>query len=415
VTDAPGLRIAVLTYRGYRYSGGQGVYVRMLSGALSRLGHSAAVLSGPPYPVLDAGIELVRLPSLELFRPEEPFRPVRPPRDAVDLLEWAVMSAARFPEPLTFSLRAWAWLRRHRARFDVVLDNQSLGWGVAACHYRTLPVAAMVHHPTTVDLTLELQRAPDDATRRRAKRFYAYTRMQAKVARRLPVVLAPAASSRADAIAGYGLDPARVVVVPNGVDAEVFAPAPDTGRIPGRLVVTTSADISLKGLPVLAEAVAKLRTGRRIELVVVGRRAPEGVGSRAVARLGLDDVVRFTGALPPEEITRVYAEAQVAVVPSLYEGFCLPAAEAMASGVPLVATTGGALPEVTGPDGEAALCVPPDDPDALAVAIERLLDDAELRARLSGAGRARVLERFTWERTARATAEHLGRIATPRR
>jgi glycosyltransferase involved in cell wall biosynthesis len=102
----------------------------------------------------------------------------------------------------------------------------------------------------------------------------------------------------------------------------------------------------------------------------------------------------------------LYAQAEVAVVPSLYEGFSLPAVESMACGVPLVATRGGALPEVVGDDGVTGMLVTPGDPGELAAAIERVLSDAQLAARLSDNGRRRVLERFTWQACAAATAEN---------
>jgi glycosyltransferase involved in cell wall biosynthesis len=125
-----------------------------------------------------------------------------------------------------------------------------------------------------------------------------------------------------------------------------------------------------------------------------------------IERLGLSNAVTFVSGVTDERIVELYAEAQIAVVPSLYEGFSLPAVEAMACGVPVVATTGGALPEVVGTDGETGLLVPPGDPGALATALIRALDDHELRARLAEAGRRRVLERFTWRACAEMTVAH---------
>jgi glycosyltransferase involved in cell wall biosynthesis len=170
-------------------------------------------------------------------------------------------------------------------------------------------------------------------------------------------------------------------------------------------MTTASADVPMKGLVPLLEAVAKVRTERDAELVVIGRPRPESRAEATIDRLGLKGAVRFVSGVADEEIVRLYAEAEVAVVPSLYEGFSLPAVEAMACAVPLVATTGGALPEVVGRSGETGLLVPPSDPGALAAALLLALDDPELRVRLGEAGRSRVLERFTWQATARATAE----------
>jgi glycosyltransferase involved in cell wall biosynthesis len=192
--------------------------------------------------------------------------------------------------------------------------------------------------------------------------------------------------------------------VPVGVDHTVFEPIDGVSPVPGRLMVTSSSDVPLKGLVPLLEAVAKLRTERDIELVVIGRPRPGGRVDRAIARLSLADIVRCVSGITDRELATLYGEAEVAVVPSLYEGFSLPAVEAMACGVAVVATTGGALPEVVGQDGETGLLVPPNDPEALAGAIARLLDDADLRARLGAAGRERVLTRFTWAVTAEGTA-----------
>jgi glycosyltransferase involved in cell wall biosynthesis len=225
------------------------------------------------------------------------------------------------------------------------------------------------------------------------------------VAALLPRVITVSSSSAADIVAQMGVDASRLRVVPVGVDTRRFRPLPEVARVPGRIMTTASADVPMKGLVPLLEAMAKVRTERQADLVVIGRPRPESRAEATIDRLGLAGAVRFVSGVADEEIVRLYAEAEVAVVPSLYEGFSLPAVEAMACGVPLVATTGGALPEVVGKSGETGLLVAPADPGALAGALSLALDDAGLRARLGAAGRARVLERFTWQATARATAE----------
>jgi len=229
--------------------------------------------------------------------------------------------------------------------------------------------------------------------------------MQIREALRLPNVVTVSESSKRDISKQMLVPLARMTVVPVGVDHTVFRPRPDRPRATGRIMVTSSSDVPMKGLVPLLEAVAKLRTERPVELVVIGRPTEGGRVARTIERLGLDDVVRCESGISDDELAGLYAEAQVAVVPSLYEGFSLPAIEAMACGVPLVATTGGALPEVVGTDGDTGLLVPPDDPEALAAGIRRIMDDDALAARLGEGGRARVLGRFTWEATARGTAE----------
>ena len=170
-------------------------------------------------------------------------------------------------------------------------------------------------------------------------------------------------------------------------------------------MTTASADVPLKGLVPLLEALAKLRTERDADLVVIGKPRPESRVDETISRLDLGGAVHFVSGVTDERLVELYAESSVAVVPSLYEGFSLPAVEAMACGVPLVTTTGGALPEVVGTDGETALLVPPGDPAALALALGRVLDDPDLAGRLAGAARDRVLSQFTWRACAEKTVE----------
>ncbi|KNB52904.1 glycosyltransferase family 4 protein [Streptomyces caatingaensis] len=408
--DGP-LRIALLSYKGNPFCGGQGVYVRHLSRELALLGHRVEVIGAQPYPVLDLGEEegvtLTELPSLDLYRQPDPFRTPRRDeyRDWIDALEVATMWTGGFPEPLTFSLRARRHLAARRGDFDVVHDNQTLGYGLLAD--LGAPLVTTVHHPVTVDRRLELEAAGDDVKRRMSvRRWYAFTRMQEKVARRLPSILTVSGSSRQEIVDHLKVRPERVHVVPIGADTDLFSPDPSVPVVPGRIVTTSSADVPLKGLVHLVEALAKVRTEvPGAHLVVVGRRAEDGPVARAIEQYGLDGAVEFVKGISDAELVGLVRGAQIACVPSLYEGFSLPAAEAMATGTPLVATTGGAIPEVAGPDGETCLAVPPGDADALAGALKRLFADDELRRRLAAAGRERVLARFTWRQAALGTAE----------
>ena len=398
------LRIALLSYRSKPHCGGQGIYLRNLSRELVALGHEVEVLSGPPYPELDPGVTLTQIPSLDLYREPDPFRTPhwREFGTRIDVLEYALMATAAFPEPLTFSLRAARELRSRTTRPDVVHDNQTLGTGLVHLQRAGFPVVATVHHPITVDRRHDLAAAQGFRKRFSTRRWYAFLRMQGRVARALPALLTVSTSSRDDIVRDFGVDAARLTVVPVGVDADVFRP-PTEPRVAGRIVATASADIPMKGLVPLLEAVAKLRTERDVELVVVGRAREGGEAERALDRLGLTDAVRFVTGLSTPAVADLLGSAQVAVVPSLYEGFSLPAVEAMACETPLVATTAGALPEVVGPDRTAALHVPPGDAEALAAAMREVLDDPALARRLGTAGRERVLERFTWRAVAEST------------
>jgi glycosyltransferase involved in cell wall biosynthesis len=407
VPDRNSLRVALLAYRGNPYSGGQGVYVNHLSAALTRLGHEVTVFAGQPYPVLTDGLPLVRVPSLDLYRDDDPFRVPRLNefRDWIDVLEYLTLCTAAFPEPLTFSLRARRLLLARRAQFDVVHDNQCLGWGVLGLHKAGVPVVASVHHAVVIDRDLELAREQRLGRRLTLRRWYQFHHMQDRVARRLPRVITVSTQSRRDIVERMRVDPARIRVIPVAVDDTVFAPRPGTARVPGRIFAVSSADVPLKGVVPLLQAVAALRARRPVELVLLGEARRGGAVERTVRELGLGGTVRFVRGIDDAAVAAQYAEAEVAVVPSLYEGFSIPAVQAMACGVPLVATTAGALPEVVGRDGETALLVPPGDAAALAQAIGRLLDDPGLRTRLSAAARRRAADRYSWEATARATAD----------
>ncbi|WP_307795499.1 glycosyltransferase family 4 protein [Actinacidiphila acididurans] len=403
------LRIALLSYKGNPFCGGQGVYVRHLSRELAALGHRVEVIGAQPYPVLDEvggnSVTLTELPSLDLYREPDPFRTPRREeyRDWIDALEVATMRTGGFPEPLTFSLRARRLLAARRADFDVVHDNQTLGYGLLGVG---LPLVTTVHHPITVDRRLELEAAPNLSRRMSLRRWYGFTRMQKRVARRLPSVVTVSGTSREEIIEDLGVRPERIRAVPIGADARLFTPDPSVPVVPGRIVTTSSADVPLKGLVFLIEALAKVRVTRpAAHLVVVGTRPASGPVADAIEGHGLGGAVEFVKGISDDELVRLIRSAEAACVPSLYEGFSLPAAEAMATGTALVATTGGAIPEVAGPDGETCLAVPPGDAGALAAALDRVLGDPELRARLGAAGRARVLERFTWARAAESTVE----------
>jgi glycosyltransferase involved in cell wall biosynthesis len=402
-----GLRIALLVYRGNPRCGGQGVYTRHVARELVALGHSVEVLAGQPWPVLDDGVGFTPVPSLDLYREPDPFRVPHPTEisDLNDLLELGVMCAAGFPEPLTFSLRARRILAGRRADLDIVHDNQSLGSGLLGMLDDGWPLLVTLHHPITVDRQLALSHAETPWKGLTQRRWFGFLRMQIRVAQQLPNVVTVSESSKRDIAAQMGVHPSRMSVVPVGVDHTVFRPRPDRPTVPGRIMVTSSSDVPMKGLVPLLEAVAKLRTERDVELLVIGRPREGGRVARSIERLGLESCVRCVSGMDDNELAGLYAEAQVAVVPSLYEGFSLPAIEAMACGRPLVATTGGALPEVVGKDGETGLLVAPDDPGALASAITRIIDDPVLAERLGRGGRERVLGRFTWRATAEGTAE----------
>ena len=398
------MRIALLSYRSKTHCGGQGVYVRHLSHGLVDLGHDVEVFSGQPYPdLLDPRVRLTKVPSLDLYRDPDPFRVPRPSeiRDAVDLLELLTMWTAGFPEPRTFSMRVARALAGRMSDFDVVHDNQSLGTGLLTIARAGLPVVATVHHPITRDRVLDIAaarwwRAP------LVRRWYGFAAMQKRVARRIPDLITVSSSSAADIVTDFAVSSAQLHTVPLGVNTDLFQPGTQP-RQPGRIIAIASADTPLKGVRTLLHAVAKLRATRDVELRLVAKVEPDGPTHKLIAELGISDIVHLTSGLSDADLAALFASAEVACIPSLYEGFSLPAVEAMASGTPIVASRVGALPEVLGTDGACAHLVPPADVDALACALGDLLDSPDKRRSLGTAGRVRALEVFSWEAVAAQT------------
>jgi len=399
--DQSPLRICLLSYRNNPHSGGQGVYVRNLGRALLELGHRVDLVCGPPHAAADDGIRRIPLPGLDLYNPADLFRTpgARELADPVNVLEWLGVSTMGFPEPFTFGLRAYRLLRRRLADYDVLHDNQSLSYGLWALS-RSAPMVATIHHPVTVDRRYAVRAARPLWRKVQQWRWHSFIGMQQRVARRLRPVITVSECARADVCREFRIPAANTRVVPNGVDTRLFRPLAGIPREPGRVMVTTSADMPLKGLVHLMHAVARVRCRRPVRLVVIGTPNADGAVVRQIGALGLDGHVEFTGRIGDAELVGQYARASAAVVPSVYEGFGLPAGEAMACAVPVISTTGGALPEVV---GDAGILVPPADPASLAAAIQRVLDDPGYGRELGRRGLQRVHRLFTWRRAAEAT------------
>ncbi len=406
------MRVALLSYRSKPHCGGQGIYVRHLSRELVALGHEVEVFSGPPYPILDEGVRLTKVESLDLYREPDPFRipKLREFRDRVDVEEFLTMCVAGFPEPKTFSTRVARLLRERIDDFDIVQDNQVLGSGLLGLEEAGLPMITTIHHPITFDRRIDLAAAPHWWRRLVLRRWYGFVRMQAKVARAARWILTPSEASKRDIVADFGVDPERVQVILLGVD-EGFRP-PTQPRVPGRLLAMASADAPMKGISTLLEAFAKLRTERDLELYLVTKPVEGGRTERLVEQLGIGQHVHFVHNVSDMELVELMGSAEVACVPSLYEGFSLPTAELMACATPLVVSRAGAIPEVVGPDGECALLVTPGDVGELERAIATLLDDPERRAAMGEAGRRRAQEKFSWRAVAVGVAAAYERVIT---
>ena len=404
-TNGP-LRIAYLTYRGKPHVGGQGVYTRHLTKALADLGHHVEVFAGQPYPVLDDRIEMHKLPSLDIFNEVHPGRlpGYWELKSWPDFVETGRFLTGQFSEPLAFSKRAHRALKSRLGDFDLVHDNQCLGWDILKIE-KMIPTIVTLHHPITKDRELEMSHAKSLYRKYSLKRWYSFVEMQGKVASRMPRIVVVSENSIKDIHDDMGVSLDRMRLVPVGVDPDLFAPRPNVQRMPGRLITTASADVALKGLSYLLEAMAKLRSeGSDIRLTIIGKPRP-GHSMDLIESLGLTPHIDFVSGVPDERIVELYAESELAVVPSLYEGFSLPAIEAMATGTCLVATDGGALPEVTGTDNETVLQCRAGDVESLAAALRRGLGSRELRDRVGAAGRQRVVERWSWRHCAQLTVD----------
>ena len=399
------MRIAMLSYRSKPHCGGQGIYLRHLSRELTALGHSVEVFSGQPYPELDEGVALTKVPSLDLYREPDPFRvpQLKEFRDRVDVEEFLTMCAAGFPEPKTFSTRVAKVLAERVDDFDVVHDNQILGYGLLDIEKMGLPLATTIHHPITFDRRIDIAQTRNPWRKFTLSRWYGFLRMQGRVARRARVIMTPSETSKRDIAKDFRVDPARMQVILLGVD-DCFVP-PSKPRVPGRILAMASADAPMKGIATLLEAFAKLRTERDVELILVTAPKPGGRTEQLIDKLSIGDAVRFVSGITDAELVELMGSAEIACVPSLYEGFSLPTAELMACATPLIASRAGAIPEVVGPDGFCSDLVTPGDVGELEAAMAALLDDPERRATYGANGRKRVDELFSWRAVAAKVAK----------
>jgi len=402
--DGSPLDVCILSYRSDPFSGGQGVYVKHLSRELVDLGHSVDVISGRPYPDLDPRVDLVKLPGANVVDEERRLWAFELSylRSPTKLFEWASAVTGGFPDPYAFGKRVERYFERNEPDYDVVHDNQSLCYGLLELLERGIPTVATVHHPITVDKELALRHAGGLRSRSLIHRWYRFLRMQKRVARELPHVITVSNASKQRTVEDFDLSPETATVVHNGIDTELYEPV-NRDCEPRRIISTISSDLPMKGVRYLLKAFERVRREEPdAELLVMGDFDDDGAIADLIDRLGIADAITTRTRVTDTEMVELYSSAALAVVPSLYEGFGLPAGEAMACGVPVVATTGGGLPEVVGDTG---VLVPPGDVEALARAMGNLLADPERRERMGRAGRERIRSEFDWEETARETTD----------
>jgi glycosyltransferase involved in cell wall biosynthesis len=403
------VKVCFLIHQGSMYSGGQGIYLHHITRELAALGIEVHVIGGPPYADLAPGVTLHKVQNYSVYRLLETaklFFYGREPLSFFQPLNFYEIATSRFglfSVMSAFSIRAYNTLMElaKEHRFDLIHDVQVLGYGTLLIKAKGYPVVANIHHPLQLDRQNRIRQSASISEALRWARFYPFF-MQEIVSRHVDRIITGSASSGEKVRRAFRLPEDHVSVVYDGVDTEFFRPL-ETPREPNRLLYVGNSDDENKGARYLLQAIALLKDRRDVRLTVVDRETAYVVPS--VAReLGIEDRVTLTGRVEKSELLSLYNNAQVFVSPSLYEGFGLPAAEAMACGAPLVATTAGAFPEVV-EDGVSGLLVAPGHAQALADAIERLLDEPLLRSRLGQEARKRIVDHFSWRQTGVRTLE----------
>ena len=389
------MKIALLSYRSHPFSGGQGIYIRHLSNAFNALGHEVFVISGPPYPELSKGVKLIKIPSLDLFSVESRIKAFRLRflLSPIDLIEWLGIMSGGFPEPYVFGKRLESFLEDTEIKFDVLLDNQSLCYSLLNIQ-KSYPLVTTIHHPITRDHKIALDNARNWKERLSTNRWHGFLKMQKKVAPKLQKIICPSAQSKEDVIGEFLVERDSIDVVLNGIDVNSFRFRGDKRPHTNRIVTTASADIPLKGLKYLIRSLPEIiKKFPDTNLQVIGR-SPQGGGIRKlISKLNLVDKVSFHSQLSESEVVEIYSCAEIAVIPSLYEGFGFGAGEAMSCGVPLISTTSGGLKEVI---GDAAIIIKSGSSEEIEKAVIELFSNPNKQELYSHLGRKRMEDKFDW-------------------
>ena len=394
------LKIGLLSYRSHPYSGGQGIYVKHLSKALAELGHEVDVISGQPYPELDERVNLVKLPSLNIFEEEDRFRSFKMNflMNPLSLFEWLSVMTGGFPEPYTYGVRVNRYLKKRLGDYQIIHDNQSLSYALLHIQ-KNFPLVTTIHHPITRDHKLELENAKNWKQRLSSNRWHGFLRMQKKVAPSLKAIITPSHSSKIDISNEFSVNKDFIDVVHNGIDTETFKPNDNKKRIKNRIITTASADVPLKGLKYLINALPKIISlYPDTELVVIGKAKNNGETMKLIKKLNLLPHIHFKSNLKEEDIVDLYASAELAVIPSLYEGFGFGAGEAMSCGVPLISTLSGGLEDIV---KGSCYEIEPGSSVQIENAVIDLFDNEEEMKRVALLGRKRILEKFNWRQAAK--------------
>jgi len=398
------LNIAILSYRSARFGGGQGVYIRDISFALSLMGHRVDVISGPPYPELHDGIKLIELPGLNLFETFS-FRDrlnkfiKKKSKTNDDYYEFFSTLIGGFPELRTFGNRANKFLNSNKD-YDIIIDNQSISYGMIEIQKR-FPLVEIIHHPITFDFKFELASTKKIKYKISRYLWYSFLIMQKKVAPKLETIVTPSKSSKNGIVAEFNCKSSNITVINNGLDYEEFAPISNIERNKNRLITTASADVALKGLDFSLKALKLLKKNNpNIHLIIIGAPKKNGHTEKLIKKLNIKDSVIFKKNISKEKIKELYSTSSIAIVSSLYEGFGYPVIEAMSCEVPLIATNISSIPELVRSYG---ILIDPKDEKKLSFNIEKVLNNYDDYKDNAIKGRQHVIETFNWSKI---TAEY---------
>ncbi len=398
------MKICLLSYRGNPYCGGQGIYVMYIARELVKLGHEVHVVAGPPYPFEEKGVTIHRISNHNYFNKKKDFIKSNKPFATFQPLNFYEFIAAKlgiFPEIETFSFRAFMKLKElmKTHAFDIIHDNQCLGYGFLLIQRLGVPFISTIHHPLTIDRSTWFE-YPSDFNIKMRRILYYPLLMQKFVANRMHRIVTVSHNAALEINRAFGVNKKKISVIYNGMDASLFYPVRGARKKKNGIIFVGNVEDRKKGIIYLLKAMTL--TKHRVTLTIVDGGAPtRSMVPHLINKLGLNDRVTFTGKIPIEKLIHLYSMNEMAVLPSLYEGFGFPAAEAMACELPVITTTAGALPEVVGEHMKTGYLVPPRRADAIAEGIDFLLDNPDLREEMGKAARKRVLSIFTWENAAR--------------
>ncbi|MFL2723068.1 MAG: glycosyltransferase family 4 protein [Gammaproteobacteria bacterium] len=393
------LNIAILSYRSAKFGGGQGVYIKDISFALSLMGHNVDVISGPPYPDLHDGVKLIKLPGLDLFETfsfKDRFKKFKKKKckNFDDYYEFFIALVGGFPELRTFGNRANNYLKNNN-NYDVIIDNQSISYGLIEIQKR-FPLIEIIHHPITFDFKFELAASKKIKYKISRYLWYSFLKMQKQVAPKLQNIITVSQSSKKGIIEEFNCKKNNILVINNGLDTEEFSPIEESVRDLNRLITTASADVPLKGLDYSLKALQILKKDNpNIHLIVIGSPKKGGHTERLIKELNIKDNVFFKKHISKEEIRKLYSTSSVAIVSSLYEGFGYPVIEAMSCEVPLIATNVSSIPELVGKYG---ILIDPKDENLLSHKIKNILSNYDDHKKTAIQGRQHIIKTFNWSK-----------------